>query len=150
MDLLFVRFVEILQKNIRASNFKKVVGSLKDYEALRERTSIRDPNPTQVHTSSGVDPDTVAAIQRQRKSEISLWFSPHCNNNNNNSSAVVSLVVSEQPLNTVTEEVAATENFATKWAVEGTEILLAIGLLTVTVAWLIAPHVGKLVIIGKL
>ncbi|XWS33103.1 hypothetical protein CRYUN_Cryun22dG0050000 [Craigia yunnanensis] len=130
-------------KNIRTSDFKKVVVSLKDYEALRERTVSGDPNPAQVHKSSGVDPDAVAAIRRQRLSEISLWFSPHSNNNNNNSSAAVSQVVSEQPLNTVTEEVASTENPATKWAVEGTGILLATGLLTVTLAWLIAPRVGK-------
>ncbi|XWS44641.1 hypothetical protein CRYUN_Cryun15aG0065400 [Craigia yunnanensis] len=130
-------------KNIRTSDIKKVVVSLKYYEALRERTASGDPNPAQVHSSSGVDPDAVAAIRRQRLSEISLWFSPHSNNNNNNSSAAVSQVVSEQPLNTVTEEVAPTENPATKWAVEGTGILLATGLLTVTLAWLIAPRVGK-------
>ncbi|XP_017969596.1 PREDICTED: uncharacterized protein LOC18611957 isoform X3 [Theobroma cacao] len=130
-------------KNIRTSDFKKVVVSLKDYEALRERTASGDPNPAQVHTSSGVDPDAVAAIRRQRLSEISLWFSPHSNNNNNNSFAAVSQAVSEQPLNTFTEEVAPTENPATKWAVEGTGILLATGLLTVTLAWLIAPRVGK-------
>ncbi|XP_017969595.1 PREDICTED: uncharacterized protein LOC18611957 isoform X2 [Theobroma cacao] len=94
-------------KNIRTSDFKKVVVSLKDYEALRERTASGDPNPAQVHTSS------------------------------------VSQAVSEQPLNTFTEEVAPTENPATKWAVEGTGILLATGLLTVTLAWLIAPRVGK-------
>lgn len=132
-------------KNIRIADFKKVVVSLKDYEALRERTASGEPNPMQLHTSSGVDPDAVAAIRRQRLSEISLWFSPHIynNNNNNSNSTAVSQVVSEQPLNTVSEEVAPAENPATKWAVEGTGILLATGLLTVTLAWLIAPRVGK-------
>jgi hypothetical protein len=74
-----------------------------------------------------------------------LWFSPHNNHNNNynnNNSTAVSQVVSEQPLNTVMEDVPA-ENPATKWAVEATGILLATGLLTVTLAWLIAPRVGK-------
>ena len=75
-------------KNIRTSDFKKVVVTLKDYEALRERTASGDPNPAQVHSSSGVDPDAVAAIRRQRLSEISLWFSPHSNNNNNNNSEI--------------------------------------------------------------
>ncbi|MBA0600886.1 uncharacterized protein LOC105780253 [Gossypium raimondii] len=130
-------------KTIRTSDFKKVVVSLKDYEALRERTASGDPNPAQIHSSSGVDPDAVAAIRRQRLSEISLWFSPHGNNNNNHSSSAVSQVVSEQPTNTVTEEVTPSESPATKWAVEGTGILLATGLLTVTLAWLIAPRVGK-------
>ncbi|KDP31468.1 hypothetical protein JCGZ_15348 [Jatropha curcas] len=130
-----------IAKNISVMDFKKVLVSLKDYEALRERTATGDPNPVQVHRNLGVDPDAVAAIQRQRLSEISMWFSPR--NNNDYNSNVVSQVVSEQPLNTVSENVVPPENPATKWAVEGTGILLATGLLTVTLAWLIAPRVGK-------
>ncbi|KAF3439293.1 hypothetical protein FNV43_RR17569 [Rhamnella rubrinervis] len=132
----------LLAKNISPADFKKVVGSLKEYEALRERTASGEPHSAHVHTSSGVDPDAVAAIRRQRLSEISLWFSPHGNSYNNNPAAVLE-VVSEQALNTVTEDAAPAENPATKWAVEGTGILLATGLLTVTLAWLIAPRVGK-------
>lgn len=131
-----------IAKNVRTSDFKKVVGSLKEYEALRERTASGEP-VAQVRTNLGVDPDAVAAIQRQRLSEISLWFNPHNNNNNNNNSAVASQVVSEQHLNIVAEDFVPAENPATKWAVEGTGILLATGLLTVTLAWLIAPRVGK-------
>uniref|UniRef100_A0A5B7ATP5 RING-CH-type domain-containing protein n=1 Tax=Davidia involucrata TaxID=16924 RepID=A0A5B7ATP5_DAVIN len=126
-------------KNIKTIDFKKVVGSLKDYEALRERAVNGEPSPAPVQTNSGVDPDAVAAIRRQRLSEISLWFNPH----NNYNSAAISEVVAEQPSNIVTEEVVPAENPATKWAVEGTGILLATGLLTVTLAWLIAPRVGK-------
>ncbi|KAL5555199.1 hypothetical protein UlMin_037435 [Ulmus minor] len=129
-------------KNIRIVDFRKVVSSLKEYEALRERTASGEPNLAHVHTSTGVDPDAVAAIRRQRLSEISLWFSPH-NSSNNNNSLALSQVLSEQPLNTVTEESVTAENPATRWAVEGTGILLATGLLTVTLAWLIAPRVGK-------
>ncbi|KAI3451608.1 hypothetical protein Pfo_008273 [Paulownia fortunei] len=127
-------------KNIRSADFKKVLGSLKEYEALREGVVNGEPNPAPPQTNFGVDPDAVAAIRRQRLSEISLWFNPH-----NNNSVTVSQVVSEQPStsNTVMEEVAPVENTATKWAVEGTGILLATGLLTVTLAWLLAPHVGK-------
>lgn len=131
-------------KNIRTSDLKKIVVSLKDYEALRERTASGDPNPSQVHANSGVDPDAIAAIRRQRLSEISLWFCPHNNNNNHhNASATLSQVASEQTLSTVREDAIPVENPATKWAVEGTGILLATGLLTVTLAWLIAPRVGK-------
>ena len=129
-------------KNIRTADFRKVIGSLKEYEALRERTASGEPNPAHIHTSTGVDPDAIAAIRRQRLSEISLWFGPH-NNVNNNNNVAVSEAVSEPSLNTVTEEVMPVENTATKWAVEGTGILLATGLLTVTLAWLIAPRVGK-------
>ncbi|KAK6150788.1 hypothetical protein DH2020_015720 [Rehmannia glutinosa] len=127
-------------KNIRSADFKKVLGSLKEYEALRERVVNGEPNPAPTQTSFGVDPDAVAAIRRQRLSEIALWFNPH-----NNNFVTMSQVVSEQPStsNTVMEEVAPVENTATKWAVEGTGILLATGLLTVTLAWLLAPHVGK-------
>ncbi|KAK1576074.1 hypothetical protein Q3G72_010703 [Acer saccharum] len=134
-----------IAKNIRIADFKKIIASLKDYEVLRDRTASGEPTLTQVHTNSGVDADAVAAVRRQRLSEISLWFSPHSSNNNhhNNNSTAVSQVVSEQPMNTVTEDVVTAENPATKWAVEGTGILLATGLLTVTLAWLIAPRVGK-------
>uniref|UniRef100_A0A803PIC4 RING-CH-type domain-containing protein n=1 Tax=Cannabis sativa TaxID=3483 RepID=A0A803PIC4_CANSA len=130
-------------KNIRAADYRKVLASLKEYEALRERTASGEPYHAQVPSSTGVDPDAVAAIRRQRLSEISLWFSPHNNNNNNNNSHIALSQASEQPLNNVTEEVFPTENPATRWAVEGTGILLATGLLTVTLAWLIAPRVGK-------
>lgn len=128
-------------KNIRTTDFKKVMASLKEYEALRERTARGEPNSL-VQTSASIDPDAVAAIQRQRLCEISLWFNPH-NNSNYNHSAALSQVVSEQPVNTVSEDVVPDANPATKWAVEGTGILLATGLLTVTLAWLIAPRVGK-------
>ncbi|KAL6542478.1 hypothetical protein OROMI_024080 [Orobanche minor] len=127
-------------KNIRSADFKKVLCSLKEYEALRERIVSGEPNFTPTQVSYVVDPDAVAAIRRQRLTEISLWFNPH-----NNNSVTVSQVVSEQPLTSITvmEEVAPVENTAAKWVVEGTGILLATGLLTVSLAWLLSPHVGK-------
>ncbi|KAI4336471.1 hypothetical protein L6164_014993 [Bauhinia variegata] len=131
-----------LAKNIRILDFNKVVGSLKEYEALRERTACGEPSLAQVQGNTGVDPDAVAAIRRQQLSEIALWFCPHNNSNNNNADSV-SQVVSEQPLNSVAEDATPAENPATKWAIEGTGIMLATGLLTVTLAWLIAPRVGK-------
>lgn len=131
--------------NIRPADFKKVLASLKEYEALRERTASGVPNPAQVHDNSGVDPDAVAAIRRQRLSEISLWFNPRSSNpqNNNNNAPAVSQIAGEQPSNIAVQEVPFSEHPAAKWAVEGTGILLATGLLTVTLAWLIAPRVGK-------
>ncbi|KAF8018650.1 hypothetical protein BT93_H3520 [Corymbia citriodora subsp. variegata] len=133
-------------KNIRIADFKKVFNSLKEYEVLRERTASGEPNPLPMHVGMGVDPDAVAAIRRQRLSEISLWFSPHHNSLiNNNQSNIAPQVVSEQPSTIVNQDNGngPSENPATKWAVEGTGILLATGLLTVTLAWLIAPRVGK-------
>ncbi|KAL2941842.1 E3 ubiquitin-protein ligase MARCH11 [Bienertia sinuspersici] len=132
--------------NIKIADYKKVLASLKDYEALRARTVNGVPNPAQVHDNSGVDPDAVAAIRRQRLSEIYLWFNPYGNNHhnhNNSESAPAVMVVAEPPANIVVQDVTPPQNLATKWAVEGTGILLATGLLTVTLAWLIAPRVGK-------
>ncbi|KAL0736270.1 hypothetical protein Bca4012_012480 [Brassica carinata] len=142
--------------NIRTVDLNRVVVALKDYAALRERTAGGDPNPVAFNnnnstSSSGIDPDAVAAIRRQRLSEISLWFGPHCPNNNSSSnSAAVGAAASsqvtttsEQPLGVVSFDILPMESRATKWAVEGTGILLATGLLTVTLAWLIAPRVGK-------
>ncbi|KAK2994409.1 hypothetical protein RJ640_009636 [Escallonia rubra] len=126
-------------KNIKTSDLKKVLGSLKEYEMLRERTVNGIPDPAPPHMSSGVDPDAVAAIRRQRLSEISLWFGQ----NNSNYSAVDSQAVAEQTSTFVAEQAVLAENPAAKWAVEGTGILLATGLLTVILAWLIAPRVGK-------
>ena len=128
-------------ENIRTNDFRKVVSSLKEYEALRERTANGEPNPMHTNTGTDIDPDAVAAIRRQRLCEISLWFSPHNYSSNNNSTAA-SQVASEHP-NIISENVIHTENPATRWAVEGTGILLATGLLTVTLACLIAPRLGK-------
>ncbi|KNA14216.1 hypothetical protein SOVF_109590 [Spinacia oleracea] len=139
-----------IASNIRIADFNKVLASLKDYEALRDRTANGVPNPAHVHCNSDVscvDPDAVAAIRRQRLSEIYLWFNPyghlrHNNNTSENLNAPSVLVVTEPPANIVFQDVTP-QNAATKWAVEGTGILLATGLLTVTLAWLIAPRVGK-------
>ncbi|GAB2218575.1 hypothetical protein Drorol1_Dr00001802 [Drosera rotundifolia] len=131
--------------NIRSADFKKVIASLCEYDELRERTASGVPNPAVVHCSSGVvDPDALAAIRRQRLSEISLWFNPHHSNlHQNNNALTASHVVREAAPGTVAGEAAPAENQAAKWAVEGTGILLATGLLTVSLAWLIAPRVGK-------
>ncbi|XP_023517973.1 uncharacterized protein LOC111781546 [Cucurbita pepo subsp. pepo] len=128
-------------ENIRTNDFRKVVSSLKEYEALRERTANGEPNPMHTNTGTDIDPDAVAAIRRQRLCEISLWFSPHNYSSNNNSTAA-SQVALEHP-NIISENVINAENPATRWAVEGTGILLATGLLTVTLACLIAPRLGK-------
>ncbi|KAG7539089.1 Zinc finger RING-CH-type [Arabidopsis suecica] len=133
-------------ENIKTADFNKVVIALRDYTALRERTADGgDPIPVlAVSTDSTIDSDEVAAIRRQRLSEISSWFGPHSlNNNNNNSSVAASQAIPDQPLGVVNFDILPMESRATKWAVEGTGILLATGLLTVTLVWLIAPRVGK-------
>ncbi|MCL7032966.1 hypothetical protein MKW94_006409 [Papaver nudicaule] len=136
-----------IAKNVRESDFKKIVASIRDYEALKERTATGELTIAHSQITAGVDPDAVAAIRRQRLSEISLWFNPHNSNDNNgynnSNSTRISQGVVEQPSGVVVEDTLQTESPTTKWAVEGTGILVATGLLTVTLAWLIAPRVGK-------
>ncbi|CAN8264488.1 unnamed protein product [Cochlearia groenlandica] len=116
-------------ENVKTADFNKVVIALRDYTAPRERI---------------IDTDEVAAVRRQRLSEISSWFGPHSLNTNNNvSSVAASQAMSEQSTDVVNFDILPMENRATKWAVEGTGILLATCLLTVTLVWLIAPRVGK-------
>ncbi|CAH8342622.1 unnamed protein product [Eruca vesicaria subsp. sativa] len=125
----------IAAENIKTADFNKVVIALRDHTALRVDGG-----------DSTVDTDETGGIRRQRLSDVSSWFGPHAlNNNNNNSSsaAAASQAMSEQPLGAVNFGVLPMENRATKWAVEGTGILLATGLLTVTLVWIIAPRVGK-------
>ncbi|PIA47462.1 hypothetical protein AQUCO_01400246v1 [Aquilegia coerulea] len=131
--------------NVRPTDFEKVVTSLKDYEKLMEKTVSGEPTSAYVRTGSSVDPDALAGVRRQRLSEIALWFNIHMSKDNNvsdnNSTAVLQVI--EQSSSNPLEEVATNENAATKWAVEITGVLVATGLLTVTLAWLIAPRVGK-------
>ncbi|KAJ0972068.1 hypothetical protein J5N97_020027 [Dioscorea zingiberensis] len=130
--------------NIRPADFKKVMASLKDYESLRERTATGEVTHANLETNSVVDPDAVAAVRRQRLSEISLWFNPR------NNSASVSLEAFDQSFSVPTEQISSMESSATRWTLEGTGILIATGLLILILAWLIAPHVGKRIAISCL
>ncbi|KAG8066844.1 hypothetical protein GUJ93_ZPchr0004g38572 [Zizania palustris] len=127
--------------NVRPADFNKVLASLKDYEALSERTSTGELSYLH-YGAEGVDPDAVAAIRRQRLSEISSWFNPH------NSHATISQGQIEQthasPSNNSLEHGAVAIRVAhARWSLEGTGVLLAIGLGVIVLAWLVAPHVGK-------
>lgn len=123
-------------KNIRPKDIVKVVASLKEYESLREKTARGELAHIHAGTNSGVDPDALAAVRRQRLNEVSFWFNPQ-----NNAVAVPQEAIADQSSNAPTESIVSVENPTTTWAVEGTGILVATGSLTVTLAWLIAPHV---------
>ncbi|CAN6459078.1 unnamed protein product [Victoria cruziana] len=123
--------------SIRAADFQKVMASLKDCETLRERTAAGVVASAVIQAHPGVDPDAVAAIRRQRLTEISLWFNPQ------NHLTTISQGAPEQASTAPVEDATRSESVTTKWAVEGTGILVATGLLTVTLAWLLAPRVGK-------
>ncbi|GJN25921.1 hypothetical protein PR202_gb13807 [Eleusine coracana subsp. coracana] len=129
--------------NVRPADFNKVLASLKDYEALRERTYTGELPHLQYGADTSVDPDAVAAIRRQRLSEISSWFSPH------NPHVGVSQRHLEQPAlspsnNSVVEHsvVAAMAVHATQ-SLERSGVFVALGLVVIVLAWFVAPHVGK-------
>uniref|UniRef100_A0A0E0KX94 RING-CH-type domain-containing protein n=1 Tax=Oryza punctata TaxID=4537 RepID=A0A0E0KX94_ORYPU len=128
--------------NVRPVDFNKVLASLKEYEALRERTSTGDLSYLHYGADSGVDPDAVAAIRRQRLTEISSWFNPQ------NSHLAISQGQTEQtpasPTNNSIHHGAVVARVVhARWSLEGTGVFLAIGLGVIVLAWLVAPHVGK-------
>ncbi|CAN6476042.1 unnamed protein product [Victoria cruziana] len=123
--------------NVRIADFHKVVVSLKECETLRERTAAGELTPANIQSNPCVDPDAVAAIRRQRLTEISLWFNPH------NHFTILSQGAVDQASTVPAEEATSNVSRVTKWAVESAGILVATGLLTITLAWLIAPRIGK-------
>ncbi|KAL6844282.1 hypothetical protein ACP4OV_025955 [Aristida adscensionis] len=128
--------------NVRPSDFNKVLASLKDYEALMERTSAGQLPCLQYGADTGVDPIAVAAIRRQRLYEISSWFNPH------SSHVAVSQGHIEQPPvsptnNSVEHAVVAAGAVHARWRLENTGVFVAIGIGVIILAWFVAPHLGK-------
>ncbi|KAF3778263.1 hypothetical protein EJ110_NYTH43902 [Nymphaea thermarum] len=124
--------------NIRTADFHKVIFSLKECEILRERTAAGELTPVHMQSNPRPDPDAVAAIRLLRlTTEISLWFNPQ------NHFITLSQGTIDQASTIPAEETSSNVNRATKWAVESAGILVATGLLTITLAWLIAPRIGK-------
>eukprot|EP00252_Welwitschia_mirabilis_P008950 TRINITY_DN2121_c0_g1_i2.p1 TRINITY_DN2121_c0_g1~~TRINITY_DN2121_c0_g1_i2.p1 ORF type:complete len:342 (-),score=78.61 TRINITY_DN2121_c0_g1_i2:168-1193(-) len=130
--------------NIKLEDMNKVMSALKECETLRAMTDAGEASSaqTQRHSSidtqshSAVDPDAVAAVRRQRLTEIASWFNPQFH-------TTISQASGDEASNNAVEETVPDIHPATKWLVEGTGILVATGLLTATLAWLIAPRVGK-------
>lgn len=111
----------VVAKNIRPVDIKKIMVSLKKYESLKD-------------SNADESSDSLASVRRQRLSEVSIWFNPRSN---------TGLVAqADQALDIPVENVDAVESATSKWAVEGTGILVATSLLTVTLAMLISPHLG--------
>ncbi|CAM0952804.1 unnamed protein product [Alopecurus aequalis] len=128
--------------NVRPEDFNKVLASLKDYEALRERTSTGELTYSQYSADAAVDPVALAAIRRQRLCEISSWFNPH------NAHVVFSQRYNEElPVspsnNSVEHGVLAARAAHARRSFGGTGAFVAIALAFVLLAWFVAPHVGK-------
>ncbi|CAM0144859.1 unnamed protein product [Urochloa decumbens] len=94
--------------NVRPDDFNKVLASLKDYEALRERTSTGE----------------LSYLQHVAGHDDQPPLSPSNNSVPENS-------------------VVAARRVHTRWSLESTGVLVAIGLAVIVLAWLVAPHVGK-------
>ncbi|KQJ85514.1 uncharacterized protein LOC100846573 [Brachypodium distachyon] len=128
--------------NVRPQDFNKVLASVKDYEALRERTSTGELSYLQYMPDASVDPVALAAIRRQRLCEISSWFNPH-----NSHAAVYQGQTVQSPVspgnNSVEHSVVAPRPARVSLNLEGTGVYVALALGFVVLAWLIAPRVGK-------
>lgn len=108
--------------NIRVADRDKVICTLKERYLLL-RSSMH-----------GEASSLTSACGRAALDEVS-WFDPHGSLMRDLSDPVIDIPEERRPPNSVSS--------ATKWAVEGTGILIATGLLTVTITWLLAPRVSK-------
>lgn len=71
--------------------------------------------------------------------QVTAWFDPL----GNSTSGLPTRTLSEQMVDIPDEGSITSVSPTTKWAVEGTGILIATGLLTVTITWLLSPRVDK-------
>uniref|UniRef100_A0ACD5WZE3 Uncharacterized protein n=1 Tax=Avena sativa TaxID=4498 RepID=A0ACD5WZE3_AVESA len=128
--------------NVRPEDFNKILASLKDYEALKERTSTGELSYLHYSADASVDPVALAAIRRQRLCEISSWFNPQ------NTHMVFSQRDNEEPPVSpsnisVEHGVVAARAAHARRTLGGTGAFVAIALGFVVLAWFVAPHVGK-------
>ncbi|TVU16736.1 hypothetical protein EJB05_40313 [Eragrostis curvula] len=133
--------------NVRPSDFNKVLASLKDYEALRERTYTGELPYLQYEADTAVDPDAVAAIRRQRLSEISSWFNPHNSHLGVSQGHIQHPALSPSNNSVVEHSVVAATALHTSRSLERSGVFVAMGLAVIVLAWFVAPHVGKKVAI---
>lgn len=123
--------------NVRSTDRDKVISTLKEKYLLLQST-VGGANSSQSCTT-----DLVTALASSMHGRVAFdsvsWFDPHgslvSDMSRNASDPVVNVLEEGRHHNSVSP--------ATKWAVEGTGILIATGLLTVTITWLLAPRVNK-------
>eukprot|EP00253_Pinus_taeda_P034162 PITA_34162 len=114
-------------ENVKLSDMNRVMAALNECETLRSRTATGEMTPASTQWHAAVDPDAVAVVRRQRLTEIASWFNPRIH-------AAVSQVASDEASIAPSDEMHPNIHPATKWVVEGTGILVATGLLTITLA----------------
>eukprot|EP00249_Psilotum_nudum_P019062 c27082_g1_i1 orf=1589-2761(+) len=130
--------------NVSHLDQSKVIAALKERHRVQNvavgssEVGIFDRHDSRTDVVTENSVSDVAATSIDQLLEATSWFDPHGN-------AMSGLQVSntEQIVNIPGEELLSSVSPTTKWAVEGTGILIATGLLTVTIIWLLAPRVGK-------
>lgn len=122
--------------NVRIVDRDKVISTLKERYSHHRSTFSTEASShnctTNLHAAFPTSTSGGVAL------EAVSWFDPHGNiisDYSRNASEPIVDIPEEGLLNSVSP--------ATKWAVEGTGILIATGLLTVTITWLLAPRVNK-------
>ncbi|KAF7004929.1 hypothetical protein CFC21_020093 [Triticum aestivum] len=133
--------------NVRPQDYNMVLASLKDYQALRERTSTGGLSYLHYRAEASVDPVALAAVRRQRLCEISSWFNPHnahfvFSHSQRHSSYNEEVPVSPSN-NSADYSVSAWGPAHGGPSVGSTGAFVAIALAFVILAWFVAPHVGK-------
>lgn len=123
--------------NVRLADHNKVMAALKERETLRLRTAAGEVTSAHFESQPDLRADAVATERRQRLTEIASWFDPHSN------ATARGQGTAGQDSDVLNDDMFLNVNPSTKWVVEGTGIIVAAGLLTITLGWLITPLVGK-------
>lgn len=125
--------------NVNIADRNKVISVLKERDSLQARNSaVGSGESSSIDFATDHSVAAATLVSREELLELTSWFDPQGN-------AVLSLPrnTSEQVIDIPEEGLLNSVSPATKWAVEGAGILIATGLLTVTITWLLAPRVVK-------
>jgi hypothetical protein len=116
-----------LCSNIKLADRDKIISNIRD--RCRHNQSPMNGEPSSSNTRS---------ILREAVDHTVTWFDP-----NGNLSSDLSRNITEAMVGAPPEGLLNSVSPATKWAVEGTGILIATGLLTVTITWLFGSKMNK-------
>jgi len=101
------------------------------------RTAAGEVTSAHLESQPDLCADAAATARRQMITEIASWFDPY------NNATASGQGTAGQGSDVSNDDMFLDVNSSTKWVVEGTGIIVAAGLLTVTFGWLITPLVGK-------
>eukprot|EP00250_Pteridium_aquilinum_P001361 c11566_g1_i1 orf=1-1023(-) len=127
--------------NVNPVDWNKVLCVLRGKDVLQQAQVLPVGESGETNTSSSA---TVADLcveyalpsTSEELLQVTAWFDPVGNTTN------LPRSFSEQAID-VPDEGSTSTSPTTKWAVEGVGVLIATGLLTVTITWLLSPRVDK-------